>query len=52
MPVVRPSIRLPSSVHPTCKRDILRTVSPIDFKFEILDQTTENMDAIDFGSSA
>ena len=35
-----------------CERDILRTVSPIDFKFVILYQTTENMDAIDFVLSA
>ena len=39
MPVVCPSIRLClsvcPSVRPTCESDILRTVSPIDFKFEI-----------------
>ena len=29
----RPSFR--PSVRPTCERDILRTVSPIDFNFEI-----------------
>ena len=31
-----------------CECDILRTVSPIDFKFEICYQTTGNTDAIDF----
>ena len=35
-----------------CERDILRIVSPINFKFEILYQTTGNTDAIDFGPSA
>ena len=35
-----------------CERNILRTVSPIDFKFEIWYQTTGNTDAIDFGPSA
>ena len=35
-----------------CECDILRTVSPIDFKFEIWYQTTGNMDAIDLGPSA
>ena len=37
MPVVRPSVLLSvcPSVRPTCERDMLRTVSPIDFKFEI-----------------
>ena len=44
-----PSFRL--SIRPTCERDILRTASPIDFKFEIY-QTTGNTDAIDFGPSA
>ena len=38
-----PSVRL------ICECDILRTVSPIDFSFEICYQTTENTDAIDFG---
>ena len=42
MPSVRPSVR------PTCERDILRTISPFNFKFEIWYQTTENTDAIDF----
>ena len=54
MPVVRPSV-LPSvcpSVCPTCERDTLRTVSPIDFNFEIWYQITKNMDAIDFGPCA
>ena len=57
MPVVRPSVRSsvrPSvrpSVLPTCERDILRTVSPIDFNFEIY-HTTENTDTIDFGTCA
>ena len=53
MPVRRAvhlSFRL--SVRPTCERDILRTVSPIDLKFEILYQTTKNTDAIDFGPCA
>ena len=40
------------SVRPTCERDILRTVSPIDFKFEIWYQITRITDAIDFGPSA
>ena len=35
-----------------CERDILRTVSPIDFTFEIWYQTTRNTDVIDFGPSA
>ena len=64
MPVVQPSaclsvsVRLSfrrsvfPSVRPTCERDILRTVSPIDFKFEIWYQTTGNTDAVDFGPSA
>ena len=39
-------------VRPTCKRDILRTVSSADFKFEILYQITRNTDGIDFGPSA
>ena len=58
MPVVRPSVYpsvCPSvrpSVRPTCEPDILRTVSPIDFKIEIWYQTTENTDAIDFGPFA
>ena len=50
MPVFRPSVC--PSVRPTCERDILRTVSPIDFKFEIWYQTTGNTDAIDFGPCA
>ena len=40
------------SVRPTCERDILRTVSRIDFKFEIWYQITRITDAIDFGPSA
>ena len=39
------------SVRPTCERDILRTISPIDFKFEIY-RTAGNTDAIDYGPSA
>ena len=54
MPVVSPTVR--PSVHPsdrpTCERDILRTVSPIDFNFEIWYQTAKNTDATDFGPCA
>ena len=54
MPVVRPSVRqsFRPSVRTTCERDILRTISPFNFKFEIWNQTTENTDAIDFGQCA
>ena len=54
MLVVRPSVCLSvcPSVRLSCERDILRTVSPIDFKFEIWCQNTENTDAIDFGPCA
>ena len=51
MPVVRPSIG-PSAVRLTYERDILRTISPFNFKFEIWYQTTENKDTIDFGQCA
>ena len=51
-PSVRPSFRRAIlSVRPTCERDIFRTISPFNFKFEIY-QTTENTDAIDFGPCA
>ena len=40
------------SICPTCERNILRTMSLIDFKFEIWYQTTKNTDAIDFATFA
>ena len=54
LPLFRPSVHLSvcPSVRPTCECDILRTVSPIDFKFEIWYQITRITDAIDFGPSA
>ena len=35
-----------------CERDIVRIVSPIDFKFDLLCHTTKRTEAIDFGPSA
>ena len=39
-------------LYTSCERDILRTFSPIDFKFKIWYQTTGNTDTIGFGPSA
>ena len=35
-----------------CERDIFRTVSPIDFRFEISSHITYRINAIDFWTSA
>ena len=35
-----------------CERDIFRTAYPIDFKFGLWYQTTENTDAFNFGPCA